>query len=84
MPLKNPTRAEKIAYKEKMQRGQGMDLEPKSNYENASSTSKDPLAKENNEERRLDGSQNQQYYGDDRKGLGSPSNHDDYGDESFP
>lgn len=80
---RNPTRAEKIAFKEQMQRGQGFDLEPKSDKEIQSQKKCNSLAKENDEEIRLSGSQNQQYFREN-SGLGSPPNYDNYDDESFP
>jgi len=82
MQLRNPTKAEKLAYKEKMQHGQGFDLEPKSDKE-IQSQKLNSISKEFDEESRLSGSQNQQYFKDE-KSLGSPANHDDYGEESFP
>ena len=81
--MRNPTRAEKLAYKEKLQHGQGLDLEPKSDKEIKSQKRLNPLAKENDEEIRLSGSQNQQYFADNG-GLGSAPNYDDYSGESFP
>jgi hypothetical protein len=78
--FRNPTRAEKIAYKEKLQHGQGMDLEPKSFHE--IHKDKKPFLNED-EESRMDGSKNLQYRRND-KGLGDPSMHDDYSEDSLP
>ena len=78
--LHNPTRAEKHAYKEKLQRGQGMDLESKSFHEIRKD--KKPFLTED-EESRLDASKNLQYRGYD-KGLGDPSLYDDYSEDSLP
>lgn len=82
-PLKNPTPAERRAYREKIERYQGMDMDPKSNHEIRADKTKNTLSKESDEEIRLSGSKLQQYFKDDR-GLGSPSNYDDYSEESEP
>jgi hypothetical protein len=83
MPLKNPTRAEKQAYREQMQRGLGKKLEPLSNKEIKVIRERNPLTNEQREEKRLSGSQNLQYR-KDVYGLGSPLNYDDYSEEAFP
>ncbi len=71
----------KKSYKEKLQHGQGYDLEPKTPWEIKKDKS-DSRNREFDEERRLSGVNLDHYYRDDQ-GLGSPIDHDDYGDESF-
>ncbi len=71
----------KKTYKEKLQSGQGYDLDPKSVWENKIDK-KNPSI-ERNEERRLSGS-NLDHFFPDQCGLGSPSDYDDYSEESHP
>lgn len=82
-PLRNPSKAEKEAYREKQERYQGMDMEPKSAREIKADKSKNLLSRETDEEIRLSGSKSQQYFKDDR-GLGSPASYDDFSEESEP
>ena len=83
MPLRNPTRAEKQAYREQQVRGVGKKLEPLSNKEIKAINPRNVLVKEQKEEIRLSGSQNLQYRKEDH-GLGSPLNYDDHSEEAFP
>jgi hypothetical protein len=71
----------KKSYKEKLPNGQGKDLEPKNHWENKAKK-KNPFV-ERDENRRLSGS-NLDHYFPDQHGLGSPSDHDDFGEDSFP
>ncbi len=79
--LTNPTKGEKRAYKDKLERGQGMNLDARDTNEINASKIKDPLYKEKEIERSLDGSSGTEYWRDER-GLGSYPKHDDYGEES--
>lgn len=84
MALRNPTRAEKQAYRERVQHGQGSDLDPKSSREiQSNKKSSNPFSKESDEEARLSGSKNLQYIKNTR-GLSSQINYDDYSEESEP
>ncbi len=81
--FKNLTKAEKAIYKEKLQHGQGMDLEPKSGHEIKSGKSKSQLSNQFDEETRLNGGKNTQYFKDGNH-LGSLPEYDDMDDESAP
>ena len=82
--LKNPTKEQKRAYKEKQQRGQGMDLDKLTEAEIKIRNHKDFHSVERKEERRLDGSSGYEYLGNDKDGLGSPTQYDDHSSESRP
>ena len=73
----------KKTYKEKLEYGQGLDLEPKSSYEIKSQDSKNYLSNQFDEETRLNGGRNTQYFKADNH-LGSLSEYDDMDDESAP
>ena len=83
MALRNPTRAEKREYKEKLQYGQGIDLEPKSKNEIESDQNLKSKSVEGNTERRLSGS-NLDFYRRENNRLGSHPDYDDLGEDSFP
>ena len=83
MALRNPTRAEKREYKEKLQYGQGLNFEPKSQNEIENEKQKRAIQFGNSIERRLSGS-NLDHYRRDNNKLGSPSDYDDLSEDSFP
>ena len=78
--FKNPTKASKANYKEKLQHGQGIDLEPKSNFEIKSQKSNNEIANQFDEEARLNGGRNTQFNKDGNQ-LGSLPEYDGMDDE---
>lgn len=81
--LKNPTKVEKATYKERLEHGQGFDLEPKSNHEIKSERSNNIFSNQFDEEVRLNGGRNTHYFKDGNN-LGSLPEYDDMSDESEP
>ena len=72
--------AKRQSYKEELPKGQGMDLDPRSVWENKND--KRNKLNQDKEERRLDKSNLDHFYSD-RHGLGSPIKADDYSEDSF-